>query len=399
MRLLALTSRFVFLFSAAFFMTPEAFGIYGLIAASSHVFLQIAGVEAYAVVMRRVATTEAGAASDDRPFYGRFVGLSSSLAFGMGAGLGLAFGWPVEIVLLAGGVAAVEYAGVEVMRILVAEGRAGLSLIAAAIRHVPWAFGLPLLGLLDILPGPWAPELVLAAWVVSGLASLGLIAPVWRRYAAAPYGAFGRWYGAVLRGAPKWILIALAPRFLESGVRVIPGAVIDEAAAGRFVFLATLAGIGAIGVRSVIEPFFFTAMLEPRTGAAARRRFAKATVAMLGLGAVASGLGWWMVTGPGGKDLGPDSGPTLALLMVAAAAASLAQVAHYQLYAAHRDGAIFRASVTTLVIGVPLVLALTLGAGPLGTAFGAALTATLLLVLKAWLAGRCTPAHAGLPAS
>ncbi len=383
LRALALASRFGFILAAAFFMEPTAFGIYGLIAAGSYVLVQIAGIEAYAEVMRRIATTRPGCDGDDRPFYGRFVVLSAALAFAGGTAMGLGFGWPPHIALLAGAIVALEYTGVEAGRILVAEDRADLALLAASLRLAPWSLGFPLLAVAGLMPGPWPLEWVLAAWIACATASLGLLTPVARRYAGWADRPFWPWYRDRLRLAPRWLAIALAPRFLESGVRLVPGLVIDDAAAGRFILLATLAGIGAIAVRSVIEPFYFAAMLDPRTGTAARRRFARTTGVMLALGALASGLGWWALPALGGRDLGPDSGATLMLLVVAAGATSLAQVAHFRLYAQHRDRDILRASLIALLFGLPAVTGLTLLWQTPGTALGAALGALVFLALKA----------------
>jgi hypothetical protein len=387
MRALALAGRFVFALSAAFFMEPRAFGIYGLIAASSYIFIQIAGIEAFAVVMRRIAVSHPGEGGDDRPFYGRFMILSACLSFIMGAGLGHWFGWSAEIILLSGGIVALEYIGVEAVRILAAEKRPDLSLYAASMRFTLWSFGFPLLGLAGLLAAPWKLEWVLLAWLVSDIAALAFLAPVWRRYGAPMSAGFWTWYRVLLRGAPRWVIIALAPRFLESGVRVVPGFAIDEAAAGRFVFLATLAAIGSIGLRSVIEPFFFARMLDPEEGAGARRQFARATAALVALGALASALGWGLATRSGGKELGEASGLILTLLVLAGAAVSFSQIAHYRLYAGQHDGAIFRISLITLLIGIPLVFALTFAAGMTGTALGAALTALLFLALKLWRSG------------
>jgi len=394
LRGLALASRFLFIVTAAFFMTPEAFGIYGLIAASSFVIVQLAGIEAHAVVMRRVAVTLAGSARDDRPFYGRFVILSSAFAFGGGVSLGLAFGWPAPITLLAGAIVALEYAGVEATRILAAEKRPTLALCTASLRVVPWALGIPALGALGGLDAWWSLEVVLSAWAVCGAAALAMLAPVRARYARPLPGSFSGWYGTILRRAPRWVVIALAPRFLESGVRIVPGAMLGEAEVGRFVFLATLAGIGPIAVRAVVEPYYFAAMLDPATGRAARQGFARATLGVIALGTLASVGGWWAATGPGGKDLGDNSLPTLFALVAAAIATSLAQVAHYGLYAGQRDAEIFSASLATLLAGVPLVAVLTAVHGTLGTAIGTALAAVLLLVLKSRRAAMPPPARA-----
>ena len=251
-----------------------------------------------------------------------------------------------------------------------------------------------MLAALGGLAAPWPLELVLGAWTICAAASLGFVAPVWSNYARPMRGRFVYWYGTILRRSPRWLLIALAPRFLESGVRIVPGAMIGEVEVGRFVFLATLAGIGPIAVRAMVEPYYFAAMLDASTGAVARRRFAAATLALIALGALASVIGWWAATALGGKDLGPGSLPTLLALVLAATATSLAQIAHYGLYAQHRDADILAASVATLLAGMPLVVVLTATHGTFGTAVGAALSAMLLLALKGWKTMRQSPARA-----
>jgi|GEM_PF-5743469 hypothetical protein len=383
LRGLALSSRFVFVFAAAFWMDPEAFGIYGLIAAGTYVFSQIAGIEAFQIVMRRVARKESGDGLDDRPFYGRFIFLSAPIAFGLGAGMGVWFGWPTEVTLMAGAITAFEYLGVEAMRILVAENRADLSLLSVATRFVFWSFGFPVLTVAGIIGAPWPLDAVLASWLVSSVLALTFLAPIWAPYWQPMPAAFWSWYRMILAAAPRWIVVALTMRFLESGVRMVPGFMIDEVAAGHFVFLATLAGFGGIGMKAVVEPFFFARMVRPDTGKAARRRFGQLTLVVNAAGAVVSAVGFWATTTFGGRALGSEEAMVLGLLIVASTTTSFAQIPHFKLYAAHRDNDILATSLATFIVSVPLVFGLTYGFGLVGTSLGAAISGGVLLGAKA----------------
>ena len=362
-------------------MSPEDYGIYGLITAASYVFIQISGLEIHVIVMRRVVN-KTKSTDAERRFYGRFILVSSIIAFTMSYGFAQSFNWDIQIVILSACIITVEYLGTELNRILVAEQKAELSMYSVFTRFAIWSLAFPLLGLMNYLPDVWKLEWVLLSWLGFSTLALLFAAPIFKNYFAQIDTGFSTWMFHNLKHSPKWILIALAPRFLENGIRIVPGFVIDEKSAGQFIFLATLASIGGIGVKTIIEPFFFSQMLNKTIGKSAQNSFGNITRAVLLFSTLISYFGWYLATKIGEKDLGSHSGLILTILIFAFAMTSLAQVEHYRLYANHRDLQIIKASSMTLVIGLPAVVLLTMYAGMAGTAIGAALTAIILFVSK-----------------
>jgi hypothetical protein len=271
-----------FSFAGAFYMTANDFGIYGLIASGSYVFAQIAGMEAYQTIMRRISQAGTEAFIPDRPFYARMMVFTGTIAFATGAGLGLWFGWSQPVVLLCAGIVLSEYLGVEAMRVLIAERHYNASMAAVSMRFLPWSVGFPLLRLAGVLKGNWPIEQVLAAWLVFSFVAMAFTIPILPRYLCRAPAGFRAWFIGILRSAPPWVVIALSARFIESGTRMVPGFLIDEAAAGRFVFLASIASLGAVAMKSAIEPLYFTRMIVAEEGSRARRQFALVNLAVLG---------------------------------------------------------------------------------------------------------------------
>lgn len=391
----ALASRFLFMMVGVFFMTPEDFGIYGVVVAVTLVIAQIVGLEAFQTSLRKIVRANTGdrpdaAAPDEgeKLIFGRFVIGAAVVAFALGAAVALALGWTMPLVLLTGAICAVEYLCVEIMRVLVAEERPNLALISVSCRFTFWALGFPLLGVLGVLPDLWEVEWVLMAWLISGACAALFVWPVSHAYLGPLQRPFWPWMRDVARVSPKWLAIALNTRYFEGGVRLLPAFIIGEAAAGNFTFLTTLASVGIIAMRSVVEPFWFTRLIHSKTGAGARATFRKITLAVLTLAALATFAGWWVIETYTDKEFLPYDSLILVQMLIALALVSLSQVPHYALYAQDREDLILWAALVSLSAGLGLGVWLTLSYGLVGTAAGTLVGAILNYGLKAEMARR-----------
>lgn len=385
LRVSALASRFIFAVVGAFFMTADEFGVYGLVATGSYVIAQIAGLEAAPVVLRRIAQQSGPSRCLDQRFYGRLLLITGAAAFALGLAFASWFDWALSITLCCGGIVLLEYWGIEASRILVVERRVGLAMVSVSMRFLPWSIGFPISAAIGFYPAPWSVEHVLLAWLLSSAASLLCIAPAIAAYYGSLPPGFGRWLTILLRGSPKWVIIALCSRFLESGLRMVPGFVIDEAAAGRFVFISTLAATGGIAIRSVIEPIYFTRMITPDQSSEARREFGRITAAGLIGSAVGVAAVWHALPWLSGKENSGRETIVLVLMLASSSLLCLAQVPHFKLYAENRDREVLIISAWVLAGSIPLVLGLTLTYGILGSAIGAVACSAVFAIWKALL--------------
>jgi hypothetical protein len=390
LRIGSLGGRFVFIIFASQQMTPIDFGIYGIIASSSYLINQIVGLEAHQTTLRRVALqTEAGLGG--RPAYGRFVALSAFLSGIGGMAFALWFGWSPTVIALSGAIVAAEYVGTEVTRILIVEGRSSSAQVSVSLRFVPWCFGWPIAMFAGFVQKPWNLELVLLSWLLSSVFGLLFIIPLLPRYFGAMGEGFFRWYRGTLAVAPMWLVVALCWRFLETGIRLVPAFVIDEATAGRYVFFANLASIGSTGLKAAIEPFWHLRMIQPESGARARHEFAVVSLSWILFGAALSFVGLWFLVYWGQRSATPSDWVLLAVLNAASGFLAMSQVPHFRLYAAHADKIIFQVSAVVLVGSIIVSTLLTVLFGLAGTAAGALIGCSAILGMKCITASRLLP--------
>lgn len=363
-------------------MSPRDFGIYGLIASASYVIAQIAGIEAYQIVMRRISQATPEDFIEDRPFYGRMLFLTGSIAASFGTALGLYFSWSPIIVAMCAGIVTLEYLGVEAQRVLIAERQYNRAMAQVSMRFLPWSVAFPLLTLLGTIEPTWSIETVLGSWLFFSAISIFLATPVLPLYFAKLPEGFKCWLTQIFRAAPPWMIVALSGRFLESGSRMVPGFVINENAAGRFVFLASISTIGAVAIRSAVEPMFFTRMIARDGADKARRAFTIVSLAVLAVAAVLGGVAWYFVGKFAVHAYTPEETKAFFMMEIASALFVLSQVPHFKLYAAKRDREILWIAVLTLAVALPLTVAATWMWGILGTALGTLIGSTFLLVVK-----------------
>ncbi|WP_336963535.1 hypothetical protein [Sphingobium aquiterrae] len=380
----SLGSRFVFTLFAAMWMTPTDFGIYGLVASASPIILQLVGLEAYQVTLRNISKSGmTPQAMADRAHYGRFIGLAACLAGLSGLAFALWFQWSLQLIALTAAVCIAEYVGTEATRILVSEQRPDSAMFSISLRYLPWNLGLPLLALANVIPRHWSAETVLLCWLVCSVAGSLFLLEVGGRYVARVDSAFRDWALALVRQVPRWVLIGISWRFLETGVRIVPGVMIDEKATGHFVFFATLASIGSTGLKAAIEPFWFVRMIRGESGRRARREYAGITVVWL---LVAALLSAGIVYGSarfGGRAVTHGDIAIFALLVASCACLALSQIPHFTLYAMEADQLIERVSVLALIVGLIACPFGTYAFGLVGTAVGALIGSFVLLMGKA----------------
>lgn len=383
LRTLSLGGRFIFTIFGAMWMTQKDFGIYALIASASMVIVLIAGLEMYQITLRRVAKRAEGADRDERPLYGRFILAAATASALGGAVFAYGFGWSPTVVLLSAGICFAEYLGTEATRILVAEKKSDLAMFSISTRFLPWNVGLPILSFVGILPRPWSIEFVLGSWLVSSV-----LGGLFLRAAAQQY--FGRsdqpmkhWIAGMARQIPSWVAIAIAWRFLETGVRIVPGVLIDENASGQFAFYATLASIGSTGLKAVVEPFWFVRLLQPETATAARRSFALITLGWLAFAGILSSFLLLGLEIMGARQVGAEDWLLFAILLGSCFGLAMSQIPHFALYSAEQDRSILQVSIVALIVGIVASVLLTLAWGLPGTAFGTMIGTVTLAAGKA----------------
>lgn len=396
MRSASLGSRFVFVLFAAVHMTAIDFGIYGLLAAASALIIQIAGLELYQITLRSVAKSD-DPLDAERAHYGRFMLIAATSSAIAGLCFAAYFHWSPLVLMLAAGICAAEYLGTETQRICVVEGHADLAMFSVSLRYLPWNLGPPVLAILGLMPTNWwSIEAILTGWLAcSVLGSLFLFAvgrPYFKRYSAS----FTRWFVTLGPRIPRWIVIALCYRFLETGMRLVPGFLISEQVAGRFVLLSTLASIGATGVKAALEPFWFVRLIRPESGATARREFMFVTLAWLVVAVLLSTGALIVMQSMHRVHLTEVDWVSFALLSVAAGFLSLSQIPHFALYAAERDATIQNISVAVLLVSVVAAVGGTALFGLIGTALGVAAGTGTLLLAKALASARLQPVAVGV---
>jgi hypothetical protein len=383
LRSASLGSRFVFTVFAALWMTPTDFGIYGLVASAAAIIVQLVGLEAYQVTLRGISKSGVTAQTlADRACYGRFIGLAAIAAGLSGVIFALWFHWSPWLVALTAAICIAEYIGTEATRILVSEQRPDSAMFSISLRYLPWNLGLPLLGFFDIIPRHWSAEMILLCWFACSAGGCLFLLEVSQRYTARLQGPLGDWASALMRQVPRWVVIGIAWRFLETGVRIVPGVMIDEKATGHFIFFATLASIGSTGLKAAIEPFWFVRMIRGESGRQARREYAFITCMWL---LPASLLSAAIVYGSmrfGGRIVTPADVVMFALLIASCGCLALSQIPHFALYAQEADQAIERVSALAMLVGLIACPLGTYAFGLVGTAMGALTGSVVLLVGK-----------------
>lgn len=383
LRSASLGSRFIFVLFAAVHMTAIDFGIYGLVASATALILQIVGLELYQITLRSVARSDT-ALDTDRAHYGRFMLLAALMAALSGGAFAAWFGWSPYIMLLAAGVCATEYIGTETQRICVVEDRADLAMFSVSIRYLPWNLGMPLAALAGIMPSNWwTIEFVLEGWLACSVIGSAFLLIVGAPYFAKRMAGFRSWFVRLSPQIPRWIVIALCYRFLETGMRLVPGILINEQAAGRLVLLSTLASIGSTGLKAALEPFWFVRLIRQDSGAAARREFMLVTIGWLAAAAIASTAALIIMQAMHRITLSETDWISFALLVVGSSFLSMSQIPHFALYAADRDRTIQNISIMILGISVVSTVLGTLFLGMPGTALGVAVGAGALFIAKA----------------
>jgi nitrate reductase NapE component len=383
LRSASLGGRFVFTIFAAMWMSPMDFGVYGIVTAASAIIVQCVGLEAYQVTLRRVSRAgEEERPLPDRAHYGRFVALAALLAALSGAAFAAWFGWSLRLVALTAGVCLAEYVGTEATRILVAERRPDAAMFSISLRYLPWNLGLPLLALLGLVPRHWSAEAILLSWFLCSTAGCLFLVQVAHAYAVRTESGFAPWLKVLSREVPRWMLIGLSWRFLETGIRIVPGVLIDEKAGGHFVFFATIASIGSTGLKAAIEPFWFVRMIGAAEGAKARREYALITLLWLLLAMILSVAIVYGSARFGGRAVTHADIGAFALLLLAYGALALSQIPHFALYAADADRAIERVSLLALLAGLAVCIWGTLALGLIGAAAGSLVGSLVLLLGK-----------------
>jgi O-antigen/teichoic acid export membrane protein len=382
MRAASLASRFFFTIIAAIGMTPNEFGIYALVTSASAMILQLAGLELYQIILRAVAKSERPL-DDDRAHYGQFMIAAAVAAALAGALLSAWFGWSPTILLLTAAICAMEYIGTETQRICVVEHRPDLAMFSVSLRYLPWNLGLPVLYLIGVLPHEaWTIEIVLASWLMCSTLGCLFLFSVGRPYFMRAVTPFFPWFSYLSSQIPRWIIIALCYRFLESGMRMIPGIIISESAAGRFALLSTLASIGSTGIKAALEPFWFVRLIRADTGAEARKEFARVTLGFLMLAAIASTGALAIMNFTGKLVLHESDWVVFAVLVAGSWSLALSQIPHFALFAAEEDQAIQNSSIAVLLLTAPVAFVATALYGLMGTAIAVTFGSAGLLVCK-----------------
>ena len=259
-RLSSLAGRMLFVVFMAAAMSPQDAGIYAAVAAYTFLSLQIVGLEAYQTKLRDFAkssqlcsTSMKRLVGSDETLYGGFVVISASgLLLLSVIFFETVFEWGHTVCILAAFVAASEYIGAEVCRILNYAGEVSVSLYSASLRAAPWSLGLPLW--YYMFDAEISIELVLGAWLICSISGILYVIYVTTYIRKVSFGGFIDYYWSILVSSGGWLVIALSTRMLDAGARFFPAILNGEVEAARFALVSTLASVGYVATKSIIEP-------------------------------------------------------------------------------------------------------------------------------------------------
>lgn len=377
-----MAGRFVFLAFAAGHLSPDDLGRYGLIAAGVLLSVTLVGLELHATLGRiLIQGTDCERLQAANAYLFVIVAGSTASAF-LSIYITGYLGWTLSIMLLVAAVGVAEYVSIEVMRLLIFFGRGDLAILNVFLRTGSWAYALPIANALELAPLQWSLDLVLIAWLTGAVASLGpalLLASRARLRVIDP----GRTCSLLLRCVPTvlpWITATGAWRTIEVGGRFFVAHFHSEAASGRFMLLATMASIGSVAFRGVIEPTWFRRLTASEKGAL--RQFTQLTIVFVVLGAVATVVCASAYVRMTGIMFEAGDWYTLSILLAAYAALGLSQIAHFALYSHHHDRSILLASLGAMFILILSSVILVPRMSLLGSAVATLLSAIALFLGK-----------------
>ena len=349
----AMVGKFSFVLVAALKMSPADLGRYGVATSLAMLIPGFVGIEAYQIVCRAIANLEAS--DDEKATYGSFTLAAAAVAFVSTLLVLWAMRWSPWAVALGAAVVGSEHLGNELFRILVAEGRRHAALQCFSIRSGLWSLGLPILAVAGVVRGPWSLNLVLEAWLFSGLVGLlyAVSLPAAYRPSVRGFRALGGWLTGIWKSSAAWLAIAMSWRFIDSGPRLIAGLFLAAAEAGRFTFLNTISGIPTVVIKGVVEPMFFVD-LAVLGNIEFRRRYFLTLGAIGGACVLLATLLLFGYSIVAHRPLSATDWITFALLSGASLVLNLSQAPHFILYANRHDRLIFYVSLLTVIIAAPV---------------------------------------------
>jgi O-antigen/teichoic acid export membrane protein len=376
MRAVTLAAKLLFLLLAVRNLSVADMAIYGLMATTVGIAVTLAGVEFYAFSIRellaRTPNEQTVVMRDQLAFhaaaYALLVPLSAPV-FATGILPWSLMGWFIALAIG-------EHLSQEVTRVLNALFRPVLGTFLFFIRSAAWALVIALLWL-------WHPRSVglagiFAAWALGNGVSLALSATAFARmdWSISRRRAVNwRWIGRGILVAMPFVASAVSYRITELADRYILHFLVDERAVAVYTFYGTIANavpallgatLSAILVPRVIQAWQSGDMPGYRV---AMRTLAAGTVGVMLLavpvvyGAVALLLPYF------GKPEYAQAMPVLAVLLLAAAVAAVAQVPGVVLYARRKDLVLLVAVVIAAATNTLLNFLLIPAIGSLGAAW------------------------------
>lgn len=373
--------RLLFVSAAAFFLSLDDLGRFGVLASLQVLLTSFVGLEIYQIVNRELVNGFAG--DEERRNYLTFAVAGACIAGLLAFGILTAMRWSGMLVVIAALIVASEHFGTELFRMLVIEKKANAALYSFSLRSGLWATLLPLLTIIHVLPRHWTLSLVLWSYLACSLASalFVLVLPPAYRITAQALLTMPGWVWSKRTSIVTWLLVAMSWRTLENGGRLIAANLLGYAAAGVFTLLTTLATISLNLQKGFVEPLLF-ADLARRERSDVRRRLMWWAV-VLGTVGVAAGLivlyGYDLT---GRIVLSYTILIQYALLSALSLALMLSQGAHFALYSRGADRAVLVSSLLGAAAGVPLALLAGRFFGGQGIAGGLAIGATVLWASK-----------------
>jgi O-antigen/teichoic acid export membrane protein len=382
LRLLSLGGKFVFLLLAASAMPEDDFGRVGVVLATAVLVIAVVGLEGYQTLLRLIVQSDTKPAV--RAFYLYFAVIGAVLSGLLAALVFLSYGWEAQLVVLSAAVVAFEHLNIEVCRMLIGEGRSTLSILAMSARTGLWAVALPILSFAGVLTFQWSQSLVLTTWLLCSILGLACGLPLVRLYTAARVERrdMQNMYGKLLRASVIWVAVIFAWRALENGGRLVVAYFLGDAPSGRFTLLATIASLGLVAVKGILEPMYFPKIIGA-DGEKELRRFTQATMVLL-VGSVAGTviMGQVYNLAVSQRLIVGVEWSVLAVLVAAFSTMCVSQIWHFALYRNGRDYAILWSNVAGGGIGIAAAVGLTKPFGMLGTAWGLMLGAGLMCLSK-----------------
>lgn len=381
-RAVSMGGRLLFVSGAAFFLSLDDLGRFGVLASVQVLLTALVGLEIYQTVNRELASGLAG--DEERRDYLAFAVVGAIIAGTLACGILAAMRWRGWELAAGAAIVASEHFGTELFRMLVIEKKSNAALYSFSLRSGFWAIALPLLTLLGVLSRHWSLALVLLSWAAASVAAtlFVLVLPPAYRLTGRAFIAVPHWVWSKRTTVITWLLVAVSWRTLENGGRLIAANLLGYTAGGVFTLLTTLATISLNLQKAFVEPILFADLARPERGDARRKLMLWAVV--LGAAGVTGGLVVLYAYNRMARivlnaDLLLQYGALSALSLML----MLSQSAHFSLYARGKDRAVLRASLWGAAVGVPLALSGAKPYGGVGIAAGLAIGASVLWAGKA----------------